>query len=132
MTVDSAHAACVQSWLRATLRGSDSELVEAFAHAFDALLRTAEATLGAITLGAILDRVLHVSAERFPMLAVLRPEGLALRWNDLRERARDLARDQLRDGIGFAMTELLTVLGNLTADVLTPDLHDVLATGEQS
>ncbi len=113
------------------MRGSDTELVEAFAHAFDTLLRTAEATLGAITLGAILDRVLYVSAERFPMLAVLRPEGLAVHWDDLRERTRDLGRDQLKDGIGFAMTELLTVLGNLTADVLTPELHDALATGEQ-
>jgi hypothetical protein len=34
---------------------------------------------------------------------------------------------ELRRGIRFVLTEFLTVLGNLTAEILTPELHAALS-----
>ena len=102
-------------------------LLLAFEWAFAALWQRAHQTLGDVTLMAIVDRVIYVSAERYPILSSLKLETVGLRNGDLHHRANSLDRDQLTKGVRFVLMEFLTILSNLTAEILTPTLHAELS-----
>ena len=87
----------------------------------------AHQTLGDVTLTAITDRVLYVAAEQHSLISALRIETSGLRCQELYERAPSLRPDQLEAGVRFVLVEFLTVLGNLTAEILTPALHAELS-----
>jgi hypothetical protein len=122
------HRARVDAWMdRAAKEAAPEQLFGAFERAFGAMWRRARITLGDVTLMAILDRVLYTAAERFPALSPLEMDASGLRSDKFRERVGPLHGDQLADAIRFILVEFLTVLGNLTAEVLTPALHSELA-----
>ena len=75
---------------------------------------------------AILDRVLCVATEQYPFLSALKVEANGLRCQELQARADSVEHDQLAQGVRFVLVEFLTVLGNLTAEILTPALHSEL------
>jgi hypothetical protein len=125
---ESDHRAQVDAWMeRADKLALPERLLDAFEQGFGAIWRRARATLGDVTLMAILDRVLYTAAERFPLLSPLEVDATGLRSDKLRERAGSLRRDQLAEAIRFILVEFLTVLGKLTAEVLSPALHSELA-----
>ena len=97
-----------------------------FEAALNAVWAHTRLTLGDVTLAAIADRVIHTTAERFPQLASLTVTLDGISCVELRARGRELDPLQATDGMRFALVELLTVLGRLTADVLTPGLHATL------
>jgi hypothetical protein len=116
--------AIVDAWLDRAGRGLPVDLLlQAFQEAFDALWRRAHLTLGDVTLMAIVDRVLCNTAERFPELSSLRVEPAGLWTQALRDRAERLKVDELLDGIRFVLVEFLTVLGSLTAEILSRALQ---------
>ncbi|WP_437980070.1 hypothetical protein [Sorangium sp. So ce117] len=122
------HSGCVDAWMERAAEGLPAErLIQVFERAFAALWRRALVTLGEVTLGAIVDRVLYNASERYTMLSSLRVESTGLCCETLHERAGGLRRDQLAEGIRFIMIEFLVVLGNLTAEILTPALHAELS-----
>jgi hypothetical protein len=128
MADESNHGACVDAWMERGAKGLPPDrLLLAFEWAFAALWQRAHQTLGDVTLTAIVDRVIYVSAERYPMLSALKLEAVGLRCGDLHHRASSLDGDQLAQGARFVLVEFLTVLGNLTAEILTPALHAELA-----
>jgi hypothetical protein len=115
---------CVDVWIKHSANGkSGQELVQDFQRAFDALWRRAQLTLGDVTLMAIVDRVLHNAVERFPDLSPLTVEPSGLKSDALAKRAETVRSDQLVDAFRFVLVEFLTVLGNLTAEILTRALH---------
>jgi hypothetical protein len=119
----SEHEACVDKWMdecaASTLNAA--QMLSLFERAMGVLWDRARQTLGNVTLAAIVDRVLHTATERIPLLVALRLEENALHWDELRARARD--ENEVARGMRFVLVEFLTVLGNLTADILTPALH---------
>lgn len=128
MLDENDHRARVDAWMeRAAKEAPPERLFDAFERAFGAMWRRARVTLGDVTLMAILDRVLYTAGERFPLLSSLEVDATGLRSDKFRERALSLHRDQLVEGIRFILVEFLRVLGNLTAEVLTPALHSELA-----
>lgn len=108
---------------RASKLGPGEPLVGAFEAAFVALWARAHQTLGDVTLTAIVDRVLYVTAERHPACSGLELGGTGVRWEAFRERAKSLPEAELVEGVRFALLEFLSVLGALTGEVLTPPLH---------
>jgi hypothetical protein len=74
-------------------------------------------------LGAIVDRVLYTAAERYPFLAAVRVSHGSVAFDELRNALGTIAREELADAARFALVEFLTVLGKLTAEILTPALH---------
>jgi hypothetical protein len=118
------HANCVDAWLEQSARGLSSLALRRLLEiALGALWVRTRTTLGEITLTAIGERVLYTAVEKFPCLASFSldptrgiefrdPEGLPLP-----------AESELREGGRFLLVELLSVLGNLTAQILTPELH---------
>ena len=116
--------ACVDAWAERAARGLPADLlVQAFQGAFDALWRRAQLTRGDVTLMAIVDRVLYNAAERYQELSSLTVEPAGLRTQALRDRADGVNVDELLQGIRFVLVEFLTVLGSLTAEILTRALH---------
>ena len=122
------HGACVHAWLERTSRGlPPRQLPLAFERAFNAVWKRAEPILGDVTLTAIADRVFFTAVERFPFLASIDVNTGGVRCEALGSRADVLDSDVLIPGLRFLLVEFLTVLGNLTADILTPALHSELS-----
>ncbi len=118
------HEDRVDAWIgRETDALSADLLVELLERGLDALWKRAVQPLGEITLTAIAGRVLYTAAERYPSLVGLSILPTGIRCQALRERAAEVPREELLHAIRFVLIELLTVLGNLTANILTPALH---------
>ena len=126
-TVHSDHHLAVAAWFQRAAQGRSVEsLIEACEAAFAALWQRSHLTLGEVTLTAIVDRVLHTAQEQFPFLASVEVDGAGLRCYPLRSQA-GLREDDVSTAIRFLLMEFLTVLGNLTAEILTSALHAELA-----
>jgi hypothetical protein len=118
------HKACVEAWMARRAKSLPPErMIQAFEQGFGALWRRAHQTLGDVTLTAIVDRVLHNATQRYPILAALRLEPTGLQWQGARDVVASTQRDDVEHGVRFILVEFLTVLGNLTANILTPSLH---------
>jgi hypothetical protein len=127
MPDDSVHIRHVNEWMKQASRFSSGELVQLFERATGALWHRAHLTLGDVTLTAVVDRVLHNATEKFPALGSLKldPDGIDVR--EFRAEASRISERELRAAIQFVLVELLTVVGNLTAEILTPALHSELS-----
>lgn len=123
------HGQVVDAWLDRSATGLTPEkVVELLEAALCALLARTETTLGELTLSVIADRVLHNTVERYPAFAPLTFDpGKGVRCDALRAHAAAIPARELRAGVRFVLVELLTVLGNLTAEILSPELHAELS-----
>lgn len=121
------HGACVNAWMERAAKDLPPErLLQVFEQGFAALWGRTNRTLGDVTLMAIVDRVLYVATEQYPFLAPLQVEATGLRCQEIRKHVSSLPRDEFEKGIRFVLVEFLTVLGKLTAEILTPALHSEL------
>lgn len=131
MHEDSSDAVCVDDWLKRVAPNSHSlttdHLLQLFERALDAVWHEAAESLGEVTLTAIATRVIFMSKERFPGLSGISIKADGISLDDLRERAGTSSAHELREPLRFLLTELLRVLGDLTANVLTPWLQAELS-----
>lgn len=126
------HDAFVATWMERVATGrSRPQLVELLDLAFNALCASARKTLGEVTLAAIVDRVLYNAAERHPFLADVTFEDSTIRCGKLLQQTDPPDETATKDGLRFAVTEFLTVLGNLTAQILTPTFYAELSKFEK-
>jgi len=124
------HRACVEAWLARTVELPIDRLPATFAAALNAVWRRAHRTLGEVTLAAIIERVLTTTGDGRPAVQLLEMGPDGLRVEGLRAPARELSRDELIDAAREVLVGLLTVLGSLTAEILTPALHAELANAD--
>jgi hypothetical protein len=119
---------CVAVWIEGAAKDTHATgLVALFERAIGAMWRRAQVTLGDVTLAAIVERVLYTASMRFPTLTGLEVETTGVRFEALRARIDKLDEHELVSGIQFTLVEFLTVLGHLTAEILTPALHAELS-----
>jgi hypothetical protein len=123
------HAAVVDAWLKRSAKDASAVvLLRLFEAAFAKLWTETKSTLGEVTLTAIAGRVVYNAAERFSLFSSLKVDPASgIQVDELREQLASLRDSDLRDGLRFVLVEFLTVLGNLTAEILTPELHAKLA-----
>jgi len=130
---DPSHGAAVDAWIERSIdHGSSAEIVSLFRGAFEALWSRAITTLGVVTLTAIAERVLHTATTRYAFLSAIspRPNGDA-RWKQqLHDRLAATPRSELIEGLRFGLIELVTVIGRLTAEILTAELHAAISAVE--
>lgn len=128
MRNEAPHAAAVDAWLARTAKGMDSdELLRLFEQAMGVLWARTVTTLGEVTLGAVAERVLYDATEQHPTLPTLRVEsGRGLVRGEPREKLVATPAAS-RAAIRFMLVEFLAVLGTMTAELLTPELHEELA-----
>jgi hypothetical protein len=126
---DPGHIATVDAWLRRSLEHDpDIDIVGLFGVAVEALWSRAVTTLGSVTLTAIAERVLYAATGRYGFLATVnpRPNGDS-RWKQhLHERLTSVPRSELIEGLRYTLIEVLTVIGRLTAEILSDELHGAL------
>jgi hypothetical protein len=103
-------------------------LLTLFESALAALWARTETTLGEVTLTAVADRVAHNAAEKFSFFSSLEVDPLrGIVCEQLHQHVGEVRTDELKAGIRFVLVELLNVLGNLTAELLTEELHAELS-----
>src|SRR5512139_2429275 len=126
LSEETDHVIAVEAWLAPARNLPAAQLLDLFERALLALWKRAHRALGEVTLTAIGDRVVHIASEQYPLLKGLKIERGAIRLDALRSGTPK--NDEIVDAIRFVLVELLTVLGSLTAEILTPALHAELAT----
>jgi hypothetical protein len=115
----------VDAWLERSAKGLSPEgLLRLFEAALGALWIRTKITLGEVTLSAIAERVLYASSEKFSLLWSLKVEPAdGFQFRELSEQIGSVQPSELREPLRSVLVELLTVLGNLTAEILTHELH---------
>lgn len=123
------HEACVDAWLEQSAQDhSPDVLLRLFEAALGRLWARTTTTLGEVTLTAIAERVLYNVSETYPLFSSLKVEAIGrVSFDDFRQRAGSVSGSELMAGIRFVLVELLTVVGHLTAEILTPELHAELS-----
>jgi hypothetical protein len=127
MAADSIHTKYVREWMKHASPASPDQLAELFEHAMSALWHRTHSALGDITVAAIVDRVLYNATEKYPILGSLKLGAKGVDFAQFRENAGSFHDGELREAIQFVLGELLTVVGNLTAEILTAALHSGLS-----
>lgn len=128
MTEPIDHDGFVAAWLERVAAGRSSrELIELLELALNALCATAQKILGEVTLTAIVDRVLHEAVEGHPFLADLIFDSSSVSCKKVLEHANLPAEAETQRGLQFVLAEFLTVMGNLTAEILSPAFHGALS-----
>ena len=118
------HVAHFEAWVARFPRDlSSADRVARFDRAFSALRRRAAITLGKITAAAIVNRVVFTARDRYPRLAALKvdPGGVSLKGLDADEGA--LGSPDRAAALTFLPLEFLRLVGDLTGEILTPELH---------
>jgi hypothetical protein len=129
MTGGNEHEGAVTTWFeRAAQDRSVESQIQAFEATFAALWQRSHLTLGDVTLTAIVERVIHTATGQYPLLTSVEVSASGVSCRILRSQA-GLRQDQVSAAIRFVLVEFLTVLGNLTAQILTPVLHAELLKG---
>jgi hypothetical protein len=105
---------------------SPKRLREVFEAAFDAIWRRARTTLGDVTLLAIVKRVLHNACEQYPAFSQIVVTAAGIDASEIERKLGHLSLEELEPAVRCVLVELLTVIGNLTADILTPALHEAI------
>ena len=122
------HASIVNHWMKQAANGLTSgQLLLLFEAAIAALCQRAYLTLGDVTLTAVVDRVMYNAAEEFPLFESLEPGTRGVNCRALLESMSGGNEVELTEGMRFVLVEFLTVIGNLTAEILTPALHSELS-----
>lgn len=128
MGEDNPHDRFVRDWLATTSAGAAPDEIErVLERALDAVWTRAHVTLGDVTLTAIADRVLHEAIDAHPWLGAAVVEASGFRLDGAREPRHGATEEQRAGSLQSLLVDFLTVLGNLTADILTPALHGAIA-----
>jgi hypothetical protein len=122
------HEVVVDEWLARANGSSTDRLLDLLEASLRLIWSRARRTLGDRTLGAVVGRVLYTSSEAYPFLGTLRVSTRGIRFDGLRAEVDAIAPSDLFRAVRFVVTELLDVLGHLTAGILTPALHAELLT----
>jgi hypothetical protein len=123
------HAKCVDAWLTSSAYDLPlPDLVRLFEAALDALWNVTVTTLGHVTLTALAERILITASEKFLLLSSVKVEAAhGFQCGELSQQIGSLQASELIEAFRFVLVEFLTVLGRLTAEILTAELHAELS-----
>lgn len=120
------HGKIVSEWEKANGKDLSAEdLTLLYAKAIQAVEKKSLITLSSITVLVVVDRSIHEAKLHHPFLTEVKatPEGVNFsRFLKL----TDLSAEQQGVALRELLIDLLNVLGNITADILTSSLHSEL------
>lgn len=121
------HVKMVDTWEKKNTSGLAFEIkTQLFIKAIQAVEQRTLMTLSNVTLSAILDRVLNQSTDRFPILTEVRIGIDGLNFEELLNKSKHTKPEELLEALRFVLIELISVLGSITADILTTALQKEL------
>ena len=95
--------------------------VSSMEKAIDGLYDRCKTSISELTLGVVLDRVIYNSSERHQILSMLKVESNRVSFKNF--KLKDLNFTIIKEAFLYLITEFFFVIGNLTAEQLTPLLH---------
>ncbi|RYZ82066.1 MAG: hypothetical protein EOP04_22780 [Proteobacteria bacterium] len=121
------HFEIVDLWTsHALVAISLDEMIEAFDQAFSRIWRRAEITLGKITVRAVADRVMSIAADDFPWIKSYTFKSDEISFKAGLAPTAQVSEEELKAGLSFVLGEFLSVLGSLTAELISKKLHSTL------
>lgn len=122
-----SHEAVVDAFMANVPPHPVAGVVSALEQMLRELWRRADVMVGQASLVAVMDRVLHDAALRFPIFGSITVDAGGVQLAKLRAHADGADAQQVHEGTRFVLSQTLTVIGNLTMGMLTPALHAALA-----
>lgn len=124
---DNAHQELIILWEKQNTKDlSNEQLVQLYGSAFGAIERRCLATLSSVTINVVIDRVLNLGSIKYPFFSLLTIEPSGLSLKGLSQKNNNYTTEELKDGLSYLLVEFLTVIGNITSDVLSESLHKEL------
>lgn len=121
----------IDAWFEQAARGLPSEgLACLFGDTLKTLSKRASLTLNKNTLMAIFKRVFNRCAEKYPVLSGLKVESSGIPIDQFSLQFNKVDTAELKEAFGFLITELITILSNLTADILPTSLEEQKSSSE--
>lgn len=132
-----SHSREIDIWIRKNADGlSADQLLLLFVDGLGAIHERAAKTLSHVTLGAIFDRVLHESRKEHPLLNAVNLNENSFDFGALIAQSGTLDCNEIQTAFRHLLIGLITLLGNLTANILTrplyQELHKVTADQKRS
>jgi hypothetical protein len=125
---DEQHTAFVTAWLaEATADLTPAQVLDLAEEGLNRLWRRVNLSIGVLTLQAILDRAIFVSADLWPPIGRIRVDATGVHCRDLRQDATDEHAAAMIAGFQGLFVNLLTILSDLTADMLTEALYQTIS-----
>ena len=122
------HAKYVNAWMEQEAKDVPvTSLLGLFEAAWGALWVRAEGAVGEIVLKSIAELVRGASVKQYPFLSPLRLESVDVSCKALLESSPGLEKSELHNGLRFVLVEFITVIGDLTDQILTPGLYQELS-----
>lgn len=122
-----SHAEQVSLWDEKICAGLDlNTFVRTYGCAIQAVELRSLVTLSSVTVKVVIDRALHESLGKYPLLSWVSVEPERLDLSRLIGQCESYDPSEVRQALQFLLIEVLNVLGNITAEVLTPALHTEL------
>lgn len=119
-----SHQELVTLWEEQNSKGLRQEqLVQLYGSALAAIEKRCLATLNNVTLEVVLDRVINLGVDRYPILSHVISGGAGLNFKGLIQKANQFTNEEIKAGLSYLMVEILTVMGKLTSEVLSESLH---------
>ncbi len=115
----------IDAWLeQATKNLPAKKIVAVFSHALKALSRKASRSLNQLTLMAIVNRVLFQCKDKFPLLQNLKVDSTGINFDQYQFQLEQADAEELKESFRYLFVELLSILGDLTADVITSGIEE--------
>jgi hypothetical protein len=121
------HAKTVADWESRHGSGlTQKQKILLFEKALRAIEERTCQTLSRVTLAAVIDRLLHMGQDRFPILADAQLESFTFNFQAINESEAHGSEEHLA-ALRYLLIELLSVLSRITANILVAPLHQALA-----
>jgi circadian clock protein KaiC len=125
---ENSHSRHVRSWMEhAAKEVPSSALLVLFEEAWRALWRRSESAVGEVALESISQLIRANAVERYPFLSPLILKGPEVSYKALLGSLEELDKAELQAGLCIMLVEFLSVIGDLTDQILTPGLYEVLS-----
>ena len=123
------HSQTIGNWVEKSTRAlSKAEKIDLFEKSLLKIVSKCQTSLSEITLGAVLDRVLYNSSEQYPLLLSIHLKGVLLDFDHIRNHLDPVTDSEVNEAFHYLITELFFIIGNITAEQLTPLLLAELRT----
>ncbi|MEO5968735.1 MAG: hypothetical protein ABIQ95_02310 [Bdellovibrionia bacterium] len=117
------YAGYMDAWFNKNVEGlSTEETVNLLGQTLAVLWESARKTLSEVTLMAVMDRVILINSESFSFLSLVKVELGGVRVKELERTASLLRKNAVVGAAKDVLTDFLTIIGNITGEVISRTL----------
>lgn len=121
------HQKQIEAWEKANLLNQPPDIqIKLYIKAFKLIEQRTLKTLSTVTLLVVLDRVLSESTEKFQLLSDIKIDQKGFIFDGLVSNIHGHSSEKFIEPLHYLLVVLLSVLGNITADILSTPLHQEL------